>query len=88
MTIAGLALLALAGLATVCCRLSAVNSKLSTELKVLQTEEKRGRVLRSVSAQMEEIAYEQKKISDEQREEALEQSRLANEMRERSETER
>lgn len=88
LTIAGLALLALAGLATVCCRLSAVNSKLSTELKVLQTEEKRSRVLRSVSAQMEEIAYEQKKISDEQREEALEQSRLANEMRERSEMER
>ena len=37
---------------------------------------------------MEEIAYEQKKISDEQREEAEEQTKVANEMRQRSEEER
>ena len=43
---------------------------------------------RSVSAQMEDIANEQREISDEKREEALRQTRVANEMRLRSEQER
>jgi len=50
--------------------------------------EMRSAIDRSVSAQMEEIAYEQREISDEQREEALAQTRVANEMRLRSERER
>ena len=54
----------------------------------LQRKEKRSAVDRSISAQMEEIAFEQKVISDEQRENALQQTRVANEMRERSERER
>ena len=63
-------------------------AELEGQLAELQRQEKRAVVLRSVSAQLEEIAYEQKAISDEQREEALRQTRLANEMRERSEMER
>ena len=54
----------------------------------LQRKEKRSAVDRSISAQMEEIAFEQMIISDEQREKALQQTRVANEMRERSEIER
>ena len=54
----------------------------------LERQEKRSAVDRSVSSQMEEIAFEQKIISDEQRENALQQTRVANEMRERSEVER
>ena len=86
--ILGLALLALAGMTTAYFRLKTENNQLRNDLKEKQREEKKSLVLRSVSAQMEEIAYEQKNISDEQREEALRQSRLANEMRERSEIER
>ena len=48
----------------------------------------RSKVARSVSAQMEDIANEQREISDEKREEALRQTRVANEMRLRSEHER
>ena len=88
MVILGLALVALAGLTVAYLRLKTVNNQLSTQLKEKENQEKRSQVLRSVSAQMEEIAFEQKIISDEQREEALRQSRLANEMRERSEMER
>lgn len=54
----------------------------------LQRREKRSAVDRSISKQMEEIAFEQKIISDEQREHALQQTRVANEMREQSERER
>lgn len=61
---------------------------LETQVAELQRQEKRSAVDRSVSAQMEEIAFEQKVISDEQRENALQQTRVANEMRERSEIER
>lgn len=61
---------------------------LETQVAELQRQEKRSAVDRSVSAQMEEIAFEQKIISDEQRENALQQTRVANEMRERSEIER
>lgn len=88
MVVLGLVLVALAGMTMAYFRLKTTNRQLSTQLKELQAEEKRSQVLRSVSAQMEEVAYQQKAISDEQREEALRQSRLANEMRERSEIER
>ena len=62
--------------------------ELESQLSELQRQEKRSTVLRSVSSQMEQIAFQQKEISDEQREEALQQTKLANEMRERSEAER
>ena len=54
----------------------------------LRQEEKRSAVVRSVSKQMEELAYQQRAISDEQREEALQQKKVADEMRQRSEVER
>lgn len=59
--------------------------KMLSELKV---QEKRSAVVRSISKQMEEIAYQQKDISEEQREEAIQQKRTADEMRQRSEIER
>ena len=62
--------------------------ELKAQLEVLQRRDKQSAVLQSVSKQMEEIAYEQKKVSDEQREEAEEQTKVANEMRQRSEFER
>ncbi len=62
--------------------------ELKAQLSNLQRRDKQSAVLYSVSKQMEEIAYEQKKISDEQREEAEEQTKVANEMRQRSEEER
>ena len=62
--------------------------ELESLVSELQRKEKRSAVDRSISAQMEEIAFEQKVISDEQRENALQQTRVANEMRERSERER
>ena len=61
---------------------------LETQVAELQLQEKRSAVVRSVSKQMEEIAYQQKEISDEQREEAIQQKRVAEEMRQRSEVER
>lgn len=61
--------------------------ELSTQMDEMQRQEKRSAVLRSISNQMEEIAYQQMKISDKQREEAIEQTAIANEMRERSESE-
>ncbi len=62
--------------------------KMSAQMDEMQRQEKRSAVLRSISNQMEEIAYQQMKISDKQREEAIEQTAIANEMRERSESER
>jgi len=58
------------------------------EMVELRQQEKRSSVLRSVSKQMEELAYQQRTISDEQREEALQQKKVADEMRQRSEVER
>ncbi len=54
----------------------------------LQYKDKRSAVLRSVSRQMEEIAYQQIEISDEQRLKAEHQTMVAEEMRQRSEVER
>lgn len=59
-----------------------------SEVERLQREVRRMAVVRSVSTQMEQIAYQQKAVSDEQREEAQQQFRVANEMRRRSEVER
>jgi len=55
--------------------------KLVDEMKQKMTElerqEKRSAVLKSISNQMEEITYQQMKLSDEQRLEAIEQRELA-----------
>ena len=61
---------------------------LESQLADAQLQEKRSAVVRSISEQMEEIAYQQKEISDEQREEAIQQKKVADEMRQRSEVER
>ena len=61
---------------------------LEQQLTAMKKQEIRSAIDRSVSAQMEEIANEQREISDEKREEALQQTRIANEMRLRSEIER
>ena len=61
---------------------------LKAQLAQLQQEVQRAKVVRSMSVQMEQIAYQQKAVSDEQREEAQQQTRVANEMRRRSEEER
>lgn len=64
------------------------SADLEAQLAQLRKEEKRSAVVRSVSKQLEDIAYQQKEISDEQREEAIQQKRVADEMRLRSEVER
>ena len=64
------------------------NVQLQHQIQELELQEKRSAVDRSISTQMEEIAYQQKNISDEQREEALQQTRIANEMRQQAEVER
>lgn len=56
-------------------------SGLESQLAELREQEKRSAVVRSVSKQMEEIAYQQKVVSDEQRVEAQQQTILANEER-------
>lgn len=63
-------------------------SALEAQLSALQLEAKRSAVVRSVSQQMETIAYEQKAISDEQRVEAQQQTQVANEARRQAEVER
>ena len=57
---------------------------LESQLADLQQQEKRSAVVRSVSKQMEEIAYQQKEISDEQRVEAQQQTLVANEERQKA----
>ena len=61
---------------------------LEKQVAAMRVQEMRSAVDRSVSAQMEQIANEQREISDEKREEALHQTKVANEMRLRSELER
>lgn len=63
-------------------------TELESQLDEARLQEKRSAVDRSISKQMEEIAYQQREISDEQREEAIQQKRTADEMRQRSEIER
>lgn len=67
---------------------SAEMKKLYSQLADLKDKEKRASVVRHISEQMENIAYQQKEISDKQREEAVMQNRIANEMRNRAEAER
>lgn len=64
------------------------NQELEERLKVLQEQEKRSAVDRSISKQMEEIAFQQQAISEKRREEALQQTLIAQEMTRRSEMER
>ena len=64
------------------------NEELKAQLKDLTEKEKRSAIERSISSQMQEIAYQQKDISDQQREEAVQQTRIANEMRQQAEVER
>lgn len=61
---------------------------MTQQIAQLTAKEKRSAIVKSVSKQMEEIAYQQKAISDEQREEAIQQKKVADEMRQRSEVER
>lgn len=61
--------------------------ELEQQIKELQLKEKRSAVDRSVSKQMEEIAYAQQALSEEHRIEAVEQSQIAQEMTRRSEIE-
>ena len=58
------------------------------QLKMLLEQEKRSAVDRSVSKQMEEIAFQQQTISEKRREEAYQQTLIAQEMTRRSEIER
>ena len=53
------------------------SAALEAQLAQLRKEEKRSAVVRSVSKQLGDIAYQQKEISDEQREEAIQQKRVA-----------
>ena len=63
-------------------------AEMEAQIVGLQKDQKRSVVLRSISKQMEDIAFQQKEISDEQREEALQQKRMADDMRQSAETER
>lgn len=69
-------------------RASAQTTKLYSQLTDLSNKEKRTSVIRRISKQMEDIAYQQKDISEKQREEAVMQTRIANEMRRQAEAER
>lgn len=61
------------------------NQLLEQQLHELSEKEKRSVIVQHISAQLEEIASEQKIISDEQRQAAEEQTLLANEERQRAE---
>lgn len=63
-------------------------AQLKTQLKQQKESEKRAMIVKSISSQMEEIAYSQKEISDEQRIKAEHQTQIATQMRNRSEIER
>lgn len=58
------------------------------QLSEMQEKEKDGLIVRRISKQMEDIAYQQKEVSDRQREEAITQTRIANEMRIQAEKQR
>lgn len=60
---------------------------MAKEVATLRAGEKKAAVVKRVSQQMEEIAYQQKEISDKQRIKAEESSKLAIEMRDRAEQE-
>ncbi|MBQ9640686.1 MAG: hypothetical protein IJV06_03910 [Bacteroidaceae bacterium] len=60
---------------------------MKAEVEALKAGEREAAVVKRVSQQMEEIAYQQKEISDRQRDKAEESSRLAIQMRDRAEQE-
>ena len=63
-------------------------SELETELRLLREREKQSETVRSVSEQMEEIAYGQQTLSEERSREAIRQSEIAQAATLRSEAER
>ena len=67
---------------------NALVAQLEKQLKVQKESEKRAVIVKSISTQMEEIAYSQKEISDEQRIKAEHQTQIATTMRNQSEKER
>lgn len=58
------------------------------QLRLANEQKKEATVIRRVSTQLEEIAYQQKDISDKQRQKAIYQTEVANQMREHAEKER
>ncbi|MDO4497172.1 MAG: hypothetical protein Q4B58_05015 [Bacteroidales bacterium] len=62
-------------------------ARLAEQVEVLMQSEKDAAIVKRVSQQMEEIAYQQKAISDRQRQRAEEQSELALKMRDKAELE-
>lgn len=64
------------------------SEELENQLTEMQEKEMNALVVRRISQQMEDIAYQQKEISDRQREEAMMQTRIANEMRMQAEIQR
>lgn len=64
------------------------NEALNLQLRQANEEKKEATVIRRVSLQLEEIAYQQKDISDKQRQEAVYQTQIANQMRRHAEEER
>ena len=67
---------------------SKYTTELENQLSTLQQQVKLSAVDRSVSRQMEEIAFQQQAISERRREEAVVQTQIAQEMTQRSEIER
>ena len=63
------------------------NEDLLETIHSLQVEERDAAIVKRVSQQMEDIAYQQKAISDKQRDRAEEQSKLAIQMRDKAEVE-
>lgn len=63
-------------------------AELTEQLRRATEERKEAIITRRVSAQMEEIAYQQKEISDSQRQEAINQTHIADRMRAHAEQER
>lgn len=63
------------------------NEELLETIHSMQVEERDAAIVKRVSQQMEDIAYQQKAISDKQRDRAEEQSKLAIQMRDKAEME-
>ena len=57
-------------------------------ISILEKKEKDAEIVKSISSQMEEIAYQQKYVSDMEREEAVQQAQIAQKMRLSAEKER
>ena len=65
-----------------------ITESLESQLTEMQEKVTDGLIVRRISKQMEDIAYQQKGVSDTQREEAMAQTRIANEMRIQAEQQR